>query len=257
MDVAGNVAIVTGGAGGLGSAVARDLHARGAKVVVFDRDEERARGLAEELGDGAVHADGDATTEEGTATAIDAAAGLGDLRMLVACAGGGRQGQRTVGRDGSPHDADLFTETLDLNVLTTFHALRLAAAAMAATEPVGPDGERGAIVLTSSISGFEGPIGTLAYGTAKAAINGMTLIAARDLASRGIRVNAIAPGTMATAAWEGADPRIREALEAKVPYPPRFGHPSEFADLAAHLITNTYLNGHVARLDGAIRFDPK
>jgi NAD(P)-dependent dehydrogenase (short-subunit alcohol dehydrogenase family) len=257
MEIAGNVALVSGGAGGLGTAVAHQLHRLGATVVVFDRDGERAAAVANDLGERAHHVAGDATSEEGTQRAVDLACGVGPLRMVVACAGGGRQGQRTVTRDSAPHDLALFTETLELNVVTTFNALRLAAAAMAQVEPAGDDGERGVIVMTSSISGFEGPIGTLAYGTAKAAINGMTLIAARDLAALGIRVNAIAPGTMATAAWDAANPDVRAALEGKVPFPRRFGQPREFADLAAHLITNSYINGHVVRLDGAIRFDPK
>ena len=146
---------------------------------------------------------------------------------------------------------------MDLNVITTFNAVRLAAAAMSQLEPVGDDEERGAIVTTSSVAGFEGQIGQLAYGTAKAAIIGMTLIAARDLAASGIRVNNIAPGTIDTRAWDAAPPEVREPLEAKVPFPRRFGRPEEFAALAEHLVTNRYLNGHVARLDGAIRFDPR
>lgn len=257
MDVSGKVVMVTGGAGGLGSATVRRFHADGATVAVFDRDELAARRLCDELGDRAIAVVGDALTGEGTQDAIDAACEAGELRAVVACAGGGRQGQRTVQRDGTPHDLDLFTETMDLNVVTTFNVLRIAAAAMSKLEPVDGDGQRGAIVLTSSISGFEGPIGTIAYGTAKAAINGMTLIAARDLASVGVRVNTIAPGTMLTSAWERARPEIREALESKVPFPRRFGQPEEFAALAAHLVANAYLNGQVVRLDGAIRFDPK
>ena len=146
---------------------------------------------------------------------------------------------------------------MDLNVLTTFNTVRFAAAHMATLEPWNEDGERGAMVLTGSLAGYEGQIGQMAYATAKAAVIGMTIVVARDLAVSGIRVNTIAPGTMETRAWEGGNPEVKAALEAKVPFPRRFGKPEEYASLAAHLLTNGYLNGHVARLDGAIRFDPK
>jgi len=142
-------------------------------------------------------------------------------------------------------------------MLSTFNTLRLSATAMNRLEPVNDDGERGAIVLTGSLAGYEGQIGTLAYGAAKAGVIGMTLIAARDLAAMGVRVNCIAPGTMNTSAWDAASPDVKAALEAKVPFPKRLGHPEEFASLAAHLVTNGYINGHVVRLDGGIRFDPR
>ncbi len=257
MDIAGNVALVTGGASGLGEATARHLHAAGAHVVLFDRDAERSKAIVAELGERASATVGDATTEEDTAAAVAHAGELGPLRILVTCAGGASRNERTVKRDGTPHSLELFRATMDLNVITTFNAVRLAAAAMSQLEPVGDDEERGAIVTTSSVAGFEGQIGQLAYGTAKAAIIGMTLIAARDLAASGIRVNNIAPGTIETRAWDAAPPEVREPLEAKVPFPRRFGRPEEFAALAEHLVTNRYLNGHVARLDGAIRFDPR
>lgn len=257
MEIEGSVALVTGGAGGLGSAVVRRLHGAGASVVVFDHADGPVKELAEGLGDRAVAVSGDATDEGAARAAVDAAQELGPLRHLVCCAGGGRPGQRTVSRDGSPHDLGLFTETYELNVITTFNVLRLAAAAMSGNDPVGDDGARGSAVLTSSIAGYEGQIGTIAYSAAKAAINGMTIVAARDLASVGIRVNTIAPGTMGTTAWDAASPEVRGALEKKVPFPQRFGDPAEFAALAEHLLTNPYLNGDVVRLDGAIRFDPR
>jgi NAD(P)-dependent dehydrogenase (short-subunit alcohol dehydrogenase family) len=257
MDIAGNVALITGGASGLGEATARHLHAASAHVVLFDRDAERSKAIVAELGERASATVGDATTEEDTAAAVAHAGELGPLRILVTCAGGASRNERTVKRDGTPHSLELFRATMDLNVITTFNAVRLAAAAMSQLEPVGDDEERGAIVTTSSVAGFEGQIGQLAYGTAKAAIIGMTLIAARDLAASGIRVNNIAPGTIDTRAWDAAPPEVREPLEAKVPFPRRFGRPEEFAALAEHLVTNRYLNGHVARLDGAIRFDPR
>jgi NAD(P)-dependent dehydrogenase (short-subunit alcohol dehydrogenase family) len=178
------------------------------------------------------------------------------LGIVVACAGGARGGGRTVDRDGTPHSLALFQDTVDLNLVGTFNTTRLAAAAMAAS-PEGPDGERGVIVTTASIAGFEGQIGQIAYGAAKAGIIGMTIILARDLAALGVRVNCIAPGTMGTEVWGIAPQELRDKLEAKVPFPRRFGDPDEFAALAEHMITNRYLNGQVIRLDGAIRFDPK
>lgn len=257
MDVADRVALVTGAGSGLGEGTARHLHSLGASVLLFDIDESRIRSIAEDLGDRVACVGGDATSEEDTATAISRAGELGPLRMVVACAGGGSRPQRLVKRDGSPHDLGTFTDTIDLNLVTTFNTLRQAAAAMAASEGYGDDGERGAIVLTSSLAGYEGQIGTIAYSTAKAGIIGMTLVAARDLAASGIRVNCIAPGTMNTPAWEQVDPEVRSALEAEVPFPKRFGKIGEFATLAVHLLTNHYLNGCVVRLDGAIRFGPK
>ena len=257
MHIEGNVALITGAGSGLGEATARHLHAGGAKVVLFDLNEVALRSVASSLGAGAIPVAGDATDEADTQRAVATAAEVGSLRLVVACAGGGTVPQRLVGRDGSPHDLALFTHTMDLNVVTTFNTLRLAAAQMASQDGVGDDGERGSIVLTSSLAGYEGQIGTIAYSAAKAAIIGMTLVAARDMAASGVRVNCIAPGTMNTVAWEKASPEVKASLEAKVPFPKRFGEASEFAALAEHLLTNGYINGHVVRLDGGIRFDPK
>jgi NAD(P)-dependent dehydrogenase (short-subunit alcohol dehydrogenase family) len=150
----------------------------------------------------------------------------------------------------------IFERTIALNVTGSFNTLRLCAAAMSENDP-DTDGERGVVVLVSSGAGFEGQIGQIAYGSAKSALIGMTLIGARDLSSIGVRVNAIAPGVMNTSAWEQAPPEMKSALEATVPFPRRLGEPNEFARLAEHLCENHYLNGHVARLDGALRFGPK
>jgi NAD(P)-dependent dehydrogenase (short-subunit alcohol dehydrogenase family) len=257
MKAEGSVAVVTGGASGLGEAAARRFHALGATVVIFDRDAERAKRLAAELGNCAEAVDGDVLSEPDTQRALDVATELGGVRILIACAGGAvGGGGRTVDRSGAPHDLAAFSATVQLNVVGTFNSVRLAAAAMAKLEPQD-DGERGAIVTTASIAGFEGQIGQIAYGSAKAALIGMTLIAARDLAAVGVRVNCIAPGTMATRAWDRAPAKLRADLERKVPFPARFGHPEEFGALAEHLVTNRYINGQVVRLDGAIRFDPK
>ncbi|MCU1430646.1 MAG: short-chain dehydrogenase/reductase [Actinomycetia bacterium] len=259
MEIDGNVALVTGGASGLGKATARYMSSRGAKVVIFDRDDTKAKEVANELGAGAVAVAGSILDEVETQAAVDAAATLGDLRMVFAIAGGATAASagRTVSRNGTPLSLEGFSSTVELNLVGTFNTLRLGAAAMAKLDPANDDGERGVIVNTASIAGYEGQIGQVAYGSAKAGIIGMTLIAARDLASAGIRVNCIAPGTMGTEAWGLAPSEMRETLEAKVPFPRRFGKPEEFAALAEHLVTNRYLNGHVARLDGAIRFDPK
>ncbi len=256
MQIAGSGALVTGGASGLGEATARHLAAGGARVTILDMNEERAAAIAGELGNGARFAVGDVTSEVDTAKAVEVATSDGPLRVVVACAGGARGGGRTVDRDGEPHSLELFRDTVDLNLVGTFNTVRLAAASMAGTE-AGEDGERGVIVTTASIAGYEGQIGQVAYGAAKAGIIGMTIILARDLAAIGVRVNCIAPGTMGTSVWDLAPAELREKLEAKVPFPRRFGAPEEFAALAEHFVTNRYINGQVVRLDGAIRFDPK
>ena len=162
-----------------------------------------------------------------------------------------------LNRDNVPHDFDLFADTVQLNLIGSFNSARLAAAAMAEQEPITEDGERGAIVFVASIAGYEGQIGQVSYGAAKAGIIGMTLIAARDLASRGIRVNAIAPGTIKTEAWGLAPPEMLESLRVQGAVPAALRQSEEFAALVETLATNGYINGHVVRIDGAIRFDPK
>jgi NAD(P)-dependent dehydrogenase (short-subunit alcohol dehydrogenase family) len=256
MQIAGSGALVTGGASGLGEATARLLAERGARVTIFDMNAERGNELAGSLGGGTRFVAGDVTSESDTVRAVEAAATDGPLRIVVACAGGARGGGRTVDRNGVPHDLALFTDTVDLNLVGTFNTARLAAAEMAKADGLDDD-ERGIIVTTASIAGFEGQIGQVAYGAAKAGIIGMTIILARDLAAIGVRVNCIAPGTIGTQIWDIAPAEFRAKLEAKVPFPQRFGEPDEFAALAEHMITNRYLNGQVIRLDGAIRFDPK
>lgn len=257
MELKGKAVLVTGGASGLGEATARYFAARGSNVVIFDRDVERGNAIQAELGAEVVFVAGSVLADDDTRAAVAAATDLGGLRGVVACAGGARASARTIGRDGTPHDRQLFTDTVDLNLVGTFNTLRFASSAMNDLEPIDDDGQRGAIVMVASIAGYEGQIGQLAYGAAKAGIIGMTVIAARDLSSSGVRVNAIAPGTIHTRAWEQASPEMRKTFEDKVPFPKRFGTPDEFAKLAEHLLTNDYMNGHVARLDGAIRFDPK
>jgi NAD(P)-dependent dehydrogenase (short-subunit alcohol dehydrogenase family) len=225
-------------------------------VVVFDRDEERAATLAKELGRQVVAVGGDTNEDADVSAAIEAARPLGPLSVLVNVAGGGVGGGRTVARDGTPHDKDAFVKTMEMNAFGTFNMTRLVAAAMAANEPDG-DGQRGVVVNTASIAGIEGQTGQLAYGSAKAAILGMTLPMARDLAPIGVRVCAVAPGTMGTPIMLSVPEEIRETLVRDIVFPKRLGRPEEFALLVESIARNPYLNAENIRLDGALRFPPK
>lgn len=256
IGVASRCVLVTGGASGLGRATSLYFLAQGHPVVVLDRDREKCEEMVSLLGDRGSVVTGSVLDDDDVLAAINAAQVFGELRWVVACAGGGEAGGRLVGKGGIPHDMGIFQRTIDLNVTGSFNTLRLAASAMSEND-ADPDGERGAVVLVTSGAGFEGQIGQIAYGSAKSALIGMTLIAARDLSSIGVRVNAIAPGVMDTTAWEQAPAEMKAALEATVPFPKRLGDPEEFARLAEHLLSNRYMNGHVARLDGALRFAPK
>ncbi len=256
MEPAGRSALVTGGAGGLGGATVRRLVETGCGVAIFDRDGERAAALADELGDLAVAATGDVNDDADVGAAIAAAQTLGPLSVVVNVAGGGVGGGRTVGRDGSPHDKDAFVGTMEMNAIGTFNVSRLAAAAMGANEP-DDEGERGVIVNTASIAGIEGQTGQLAYAAAKAAILGMTLPMARDLSPLGIRVCAIAPGTMGTPLMMSTPEELQAHLVSTIQFPKRMGKPDEFALLVESIVRNPYLNGESIRLDGALRFPPK
>lgn len=211
MELQGRSAIVTGGAGGLGAATVRRLHELGMGVVPFDRDGDRAKELANELGDRATGVAGDVTDDGDVAGAIEAAQGLGKLTVVVNVAGGGVGGGRTVGRDGVPLAMDGFVATMMMNAVGTFNVTRLAAGAMTKNEP-DDDGQRGVVVNTASIAGLEGQAGQVSYGAAKAALLGMTLPIARDLAPAGIRVCAIAPGTMGTPLMLRAPDALKDRL---------------------------------------------
>jgi NAD(P)-dependent dehydrogenase (short-subunit alcohol dehydrogenase family) len=250
----GRAAVVTGGAGGLGSAVVRHLVEIGMHVVVFDRDEERAGELAKNLAT-ATAAGGDVNDDEAVSRALDATTSMGTLSLVVNVAGGGVGGGRTLGRDGVPHEKSSFIQTMEMNAFGTFNMCRLAASVMATNEP--DDDERGVIVNTASIAGIEGQTGQLAYAAAKAAILGMTLPMARDLAAVGVRVCAIAPGTMGTPAMLGVREELKEHLVRNIIFPKRLGRPEEFALLVESIARNPYLNGENIRLDGALRFPPK
>lgn len=242
-------AIVTGGASGLGAATARALLAAGAQVTIFDRDAAGGAAFAEDTGAGFVPVD---VTDEGSVTGgiAAAAASMGGITALINCAGIAT-GEKTLGRDG-PHDLAAFRRTIDINLVGTFNCMRLACAEMARNAPNG-DGERGVVVNTASVAAFEGQKGQTAYAASKAGVAGLSLPAARDLASQGIRVNAIAPGLFLTPMLEGLGEEIIAGLSADVVFPKRLGRPEEFAALACHLIENAYLNGTTIRIDGALR----
>jgi 3-hydroxyacyl-CoA dehydrogenase / 3-hydroxy-2-methylbutyryl-CoA dehydrogenase len=251
----GSSALVAGGASGLGAATARLLHARGARVVISDLSEERGRGLASELGDPARFVAADMTDPDAVQQAVAAAAEHPEgLRISVCCAGIG-WAERVAGRRGA-HALEPFEQVIRVNLIGTFNVLRLAATAMLANEPA-ESGERGVCINTASIAAYDGQIGQIAYSASKGAIVGMTLPAARDLASSGIRVCTIAPGTFDTPLLGGLPEPAREALAQAIPFPSRLGRPPEFAALAAHIIENEMLNGEVIRLDGALRMPPR
>ena len=249
-------AVVTGGASGLGEATTRALAAKGAAVTILDRQEEKGRALAEELGGHTTFVATDVTDEASVRAAIAEAAGKDrPLRIAVNCAGVG-WAQRTIGRDGQPHDLGAFTTTVMVNLVGTFNVLRLAAAAMSATEP-GEDGERGVIINTASIAAYDGQIGQIAYAASKGGIVAMTLPAARDLSSVGVRVVTIAPGLVDTPLLGSLPEEARTALTAGIPFPKRLGRPGDFAELALAIIEHGYLNGEVIRMDAALRMAPR
>jgi NAD(P)-dependent dehydrogenase (short-subunit alcohol dehydrogenase family) len=239
----------------LGEATVRLFVARGAKVVILDRDEARGSALAKELGDAARFAKTDVTSEADVTSALAVAASLGTLRIAVSCAGIG-WAQRTVNKEGLPHDLGAFNTVLAVNLVGTFNVLRLSAAAMAKNPPLA-DGERGVVINTASIAAYDGQIGQLAYAASKAGVVGMTLPAARDLSKAGIRVLTIAPGTFHTPMLALLPEENRQALAAGIPFPARLGNPDDYAKLALHMVENSYLNGETVRLDGALRMPPK
>ncbi|MBK7198129.1 MAG: SDR family NAD(P)-dependent oxidoreductase [Myxococcales bacterium] len=256
MQLADSVALVTGGASGLGAATVRRLVAGGAKVVIVDRDLARGAALADELGaDRARFAQADVTDAAQIEAAIAAAAHFGPLRIAVSCAGVG-WAARTLDKTGAPHKLDLFQTIVGINLIGTFNVLRLAASAMSHAAPTA-SGERGVIVNTASVAAYDGQIGQIAYAASKAGVVGMTLPAARDLAPAGIRVCTIAPGLMDTPMLAALPEDKRAALAADVVFPKRLGDPAEYAELVAAIVGNGYLNGETIRLDGALRMPPK
>ena len=254
MEISGCSAAVTGGASGLGLASARRLAAAGARVTIIDLPSSDGAAIAHELGGGASFAAADVTDAAAVSAALEAAARDAPLRILVNCAGRGGA-VRVVEKDGSPGSVEMFDTVLRVNLYGTFYALRAAAALMARNEPI--EGERGVCVLTASVAAYEGQIGQLPYAASKAGIVGMTLVAARDLASKLIRVCTIAPGIMDTPLLARLPEDVKASLGAAVPNPARLGRPDEFASLALAIVDNPLLNGETIRLDGAMRMPPR
>jgi NAD(P)-dependent dehydrogenase (short-subunit alcohol dehydrogenase family) len=255
MKIQGSVALVTGGASGLGEATVRRLAAGGAKVVIVDRDDKRGPALEKELGEIARFVKADVASADDIQAAVDAANQLGGLRIAVSCAGVG-WAARTLNKEGQAHDLELFRTVITINLLGTFNVIRLAAAGMA-KQPALEDGERGVIVNTASVAAFDGQIGQAAYSASKGGVVGMTLPIARDLSAVGIRVCTIAPGTMDTPMLAQLPEAARQALAAGIPFPKRLGAADDYAALVEHIATNRYLNAETIRLDGALRMPPK
>jgi NAD(P)-dependent dehydrogenase (short-subunit alcohol dehydrogenase family) len=257
MELNGTAAVVSGGASGLGEAVARDLAAAGARVVVADLNEEQGKAVAEAIGGLFVRTD--VSDEQSVQAAVDTAAAAGaPLRTVVNCAGIG-WAARTVSRDGSPHDLAAYRKVIDVNLIGTFNLMRIGAAAIAKTDAADADGQRGVVINTASVAGIEGQTGQVAYSASKGGIIGMTVPAARDLAAIGVRVNTIAPGIIDTPIYgsgPGAD-EFKAKLSAPIVFPKRMGTAAEFAHLVRALIENDYMNAEVIRFDGGIRFQPK
>jgi len=253
MQVQGQAAIVTGGGSGLGAGTARALAAAGAKVALFDVNEEGAKKVAAEIGGIAVPCDVSdaASAEAAIATAREA---HGPARILVNCAGIA-PAERIVGRNG-PMPLDNFRKVIEVNLIGTFNMMRLAAADMQGTDPL-EDGERGIVISTASVAAFEGQIGQSAYAASKGGVHALTIVGAREFAKAGIRFNTIAPGLFGTPMLLGMPEDVQNSLAATVPYPSRFGTPEEYAKLAMAMIDNVMLNGETVRLDGAIRMQPR
>jgi NAD(P)-dependent dehydrogenase (short-subunit alcohol dehydrogenase family) len=250
VEIKDAVAVVTGGASGLGLATTKRLLDAGAQVVVLDI---RGKEAVAELGDRAVFAETDVTNEAAVTAALDAAEKLGPVRIAVNCAGTGNA-MKTLSKDG-PFPLDAFRKIVEINLIGTFNVIRLAAERMAKTEPVGE--ERGVIVNTASVAAFDGQVGQAAYSASKGGVVGMTLPIARDLSRELIRVVTIAPGLFDTPLLAGLPEPARESLGKQVPHPSRLGKPDEYGALAVHIVENPMLNGEVIRLDGAIRMAPR
>jgi len=255
MEIANRVALITGGASGLGGATAERLVSQGAKVCIADVSVENGKAMAAKLGDAAVFAHCDVTVTDQVSAAVEqTVTELGGLDILVNCAGVG-MAMRTVGRTGM-HDLDVFKWVININLIGTFDFIRHAAAKMVENEP-DEDGGRGVIINTSSVAAFDGQIGQAAYSASKAGVVGMTLTIARDLSSRGVRVCTICPGIFDTPLLAALPEKVRENLAASMPFPKRLGKPEEFALLAEQIVRNPFLNGETIRLDAAIRMAPK
>lgn len=254
MQIQGHAAFVTGGGSGLGEAVARELARLGAKVTIFDRNAEGAQRVAGETG--GLACAGDVADSASVTAALDAAAAAHGVPRIVMNIAGIGKANRIIQKDGSPAPLDDFERVLRVNLVGTYNVARLAAARIAALEPLA-DGERGVIVNTASVAAFDGQVGQEAYSASKGGVVGMTLPMARDLAQHGIRVCTIAPGLFATPLLKSLPEPVQQSLAASIPFPARLGKPEEFAALAAHIVQNDHLNGETIRLDGALRMAPR
>jgi len=255
MNISGKTAYVTGGASGLGEATIRRLHDAGANVMIADFNRQNGEALRKALGARAGFAEVDVTKTETVKAGIDLALKkFGAIHVLVNCAGSGWVG-KTVDKQG-PHDLDAFKNIVNLNLIGTFDCLRWAAFHMQNNEP-NEDGERGVIINTASVAAFEPQMGQVAYAASKAAVVGLTLVVARDLARSGIRCCTIAPGTFDTPLTAFMPQQMKDGIIPHIPFPRRFGRPVEFAMLVQHIVENSFLNGDTIRLDGAVRFPPK
>jgi 3-hydroxyacyl-CoA dehydrogenase / 3-hydroxy-2-methylbutyryl-CoA dehydrogenase len=255
MNLKDAVAVITGGGSGLGEATAREFASGGARIVVLDLANSPGPKVAESFGEKGLFVAADVVSGDAVEAAIAAASKrFGTINVAVNCAGVGRA-QRTVSKDG-PHSLDLFAKVVQINLVGTFNVIRLAAQQMS-KNPADSEGERGVIINTASIAAYDGQIGQAAYSASKGGVVGMTLPIARDLASYGIRVCTIAPGTFDTPMLASLPEPARKALGAQIPFPPRLGRPSEYAALARHIVENGMLNGETIRLDGALRMAPR
>lgn len=255
MKTQGITALVTGGASGLGLAAARRLVGEGARVVIADLPQSAGESVARELGEGVRFAPADVTSEADMAAACDLASSLGEFRVLVHCAGRGGP-VRLLDKEGNPGSLETYVDIVRINLIGTFNTVRMAASRMARNE-LTDEGERGVCVLTASVAAYEGQIGQIGYASSKAGVVGMTIVAARDLASKGIRVCTIAPGIFDTPMLARVSADARKTLSASVPHPARLGTPDEYAHLAMHIVSNPMLNGETIRLDGALRMAPR
>ncbi|PYF07252.1 3-hydroxyacyl-CoA dehydrogenase [Ureibacillus chungkukjangi] len=256
MDLQSKIAIVTGGASGLGLATVRNLHQKGVKVTIFDINEVRAKEIVEELGDNVAFASVNVADEASVKAGIEQTVQqFGGLHICVNCAGIAPPA-KTIGKKGI-HSLEHFKKVIDINLIGTFNVIRLAAEQMAKNESITEDGERGSIVNTASVAAFDGQMGQAAYGASKAGVAGMTLPIARDLSEFGIRINTIAPGLFHTPMAAGLSEKIVEKLGSMVEFPKRLGKAEEYAELVQFLLENNYINGEVIRLDGGIRMAPR
>lgn len=256
MDIKGKVAVVTGGASGLGEATVRRYHGLGARVAIFDMNEARGLALVAELGEGVIYQQVNVADEDQVVAAIAATVEAFSAIHICNNYAGIGDAAKTVSR-GEPAVLARFKRVIDVNLIGTFNVLRLAAAQMAKQDPVNDDGARGVIINTASVAAYEGQVGQAAYSASKGGIVGMTLPIARDLASLGIRVNTIAPGLIHTPLFETLPKETYDSLAAQPVFPKRLGQPDEIAHLSQYIVENDYTNGEVIRMDGAIRMQPR